>query len=87
MSSVTALEAKTHFGELLTRVTRGEEIVITRHDKPVARLIPEGGKSLANVRSGVNALMEIQKSILKRTQGKARLSDAEVKDAISAGRL
>jgi len=36
MSSVTAFEAKTRFGELLDRVARGEEIVITRHDKAVA---------------------------------------------------
>ena len=46
MNTVTALEAKTRFGELLDRVARGEEIVITRHDKPVARIVPEGGKSL-----------------------------------------
>ena len=41
MSTVTAFEAKTRFGELLDRVSRGEEVVITRHDKPVARLIPD----------------------------------------------
>ena len=44
MASVTAFEAKTRFGELLERVARGEEVVITRHDKPVARLIPEGSR-------------------------------------------
>ena len=37
MSKVTAFEAKTRFGELLERVARGEEVVITRHDKVVAR--------------------------------------------------
>jgi prevent-host-death family protein len=42
MATITAFEAKTRFGELLERVTRGEEIVITRHDKPVARIVPEG---------------------------------------------
>ena len=42
MAKVTAFEAKTRFGELLERVANGEEVVITRHDKPVARLIPEG---------------------------------------------
>ena len=40
MSKVTAFEAKTRFGELLDRVSRGDEIVITRHDKVVARLVP-----------------------------------------------
>jgi prevent-host-death family protein len=43
MASVTAFEAKTRFGELLERVSKGEEVVITRHDKAVARLVPEQG--------------------------------------------
>ncbi len=35
-------EAKTRFGELLSRVENGEEVIITRHEMPVARMIPEG---------------------------------------------
>ncbi len=38
MARVSAFEAETRFGELLERVTNGEEIVITRHDKPVIPL-------------------------------------------------
>ncbi len=87
MNTVTALEAKTRFGELLERVARGEEIVITRHDKPVARMLPEGGRSLEEVRMGVSALKDLQQKILKRTQGKAQLSEADVKSAINEGRL
>lgn len=34
-------EAKTHFSKLLARVMQGEEIVIAKSGKPVARLIPE----------------------------------------------
>jgi prevent-host-death family protein len=37
---VGAFEAKNTLGTLLDRVERGEEIVITRHGKPVARLVP-----------------------------------------------
>jgi prevent-host-death family protein len=33
-------EAKTHLSKLLTRVERGEEIVIARAGEPVARLLP-----------------------------------------------
>jgi prevent-host-death family protein len=33
-------EAKTHFSKLLARVLRGEEVVIARAGKPVARLMP-----------------------------------------------
>ena len=45
-TTVGAFEAKTHLSTLLERVERGEEIVITRHGRPVARLAPisaEGG--------------------------------------------
>lgn len=37
---IGAFEAKTRFSELLERVAGGEEITITKHGTPVARLIP-----------------------------------------------
>jgi len=40
MREIGAFEAKNTLGSLLDRVERGEEIVITRHGKPVARLVP-----------------------------------------------
>lgn len=43
MITVGAFEAKTKLSELLDRVERGEEIVITRHGKPVARLVADAG--------------------------------------------
>lgn len=39
---VGTFHAKTHFSQLLERVARGEEITITKHDLPVARLVPAG---------------------------------------------
>ncbi|SHF72110.1 prevent-host-death family protein [Desulfofundulus australicus DSM 11792] len=33
-------EAKTHFSRLLARVKEGEEVVIAKAGKPVARLVP-----------------------------------------------
>jgi prevent-host-death family protein len=43
MREIGAFEAKNTLGSLLDRVEQGEEIVITRHGKPVARLIPSSG--------------------------------------------
>ena len=40
MREIGAFEAKNTLGTLLNRVQGGEEIVITRHGKPVARLAP-----------------------------------------------
>jgi prevent-host-death family protein len=37
---VNVHEAKTHFSKLLTRVESGEEIVIAKAGKPIARLSP-----------------------------------------------
>lgn len=42
MITVGAFEAKTHFSMLLERVAEGEEVVITKHGKPVARLVGAG---------------------------------------------
>lgn len=40
MATVDAFDAKTNFSALLERAERGEQIVITRRGKPVARLVP-----------------------------------------------
>ena len=37
-------EAKTHLPQLLERVSRGEEILITKHGQPVAMLVPDRRK-------------------------------------------
>lgn len=40
MSQVNVHEAKTHLSRLLQQVEAGEEVVIARAGKPVARLVP-----------------------------------------------
>ena len=84
MAKVTAFEAKTRFGELLERVAKGEEVVITRHGKAVARLVPEGAQRLDEVRRAVSGLRELQNRIRRRSR--AKLSDREVRSAIEEGR-
>jgi prevent-host-death family protein len=59
---VGAFEAKNTLGSLLDRVENGEEIVITRHGKPVARLVPN------NVRIG----REQAQAALDRIRERAR---------------
>lgn len=51
MHQVQIAEAKAHLSALLERVEAGEEIIIARRGKPVARLIPEprSGRSAADV--------------------------------------
>ena len=40
MHQVTVHEAKTHLSRLLREIVEGEEVVITRSGRPVARLVP-----------------------------------------------
>ncbi len=40
MERIGAHEAETHFPQLLDRVVRGESLTITRHGRPVAKLVP-----------------------------------------------
>ena len=45
MAEVNVHEAKTHLSRLLLRVAGGEEIVIARAGKPVAKLVPVESKA------------------------------------------
>jgi prevent-host-death family protein len=85
MATVTAFQAKTRFGELLDRVVRGEEIIITRHEKAVARLVPESGANLEDIRQAVAELRAGRSLIAERRRFKP-LTDREVKDSIEQGR-
>jgi prevent-host-death family protein len=85
MATFSSSEARNRFGELLARVARGEEIVITRHDKPVARIVPEGQKSLDGVRRSVESMRRMREQMSKR-KGFKPLTDKEIRDAINEGR-
>lgn len=85
MKTISAFEAKTHMGQLLDRVANGEEIVITRHDKPVARLVPEGRASDEDLRETVTGMRHLRAKIAAR-KGSRRLSDGEIRSAVGEGR-
>ncbi len=82
---MTALEAKTRFGELLNRVARGEEVVITRHQKPVARIVPEERRPQAAIRRVADELAALRCRMAQR-RGFRPLSRKEIKKAIADGR-
>ncbi len=45
MEAINVYQAKTHLSRLIDRAEAGEEILITRHGRPVARLVPAHGRS------------------------------------------
>ncbi len=60
MAEVGAFEAKTHLAQLLDQVERGETVTITRHGRPVARLVPVGGCSRDERRRAIAQLKELR---------------------------
>ncbi len=61
MARVGMHEAKTHLSRLVERVEAGEDVVIQRNGKPVARLVPvtEEPRSLTSVRGIWHGRMQI----------------------------
>jgi prevent-host-death family protein len=40
MQTIGAFDAKTHFSQIIEQVLTGEEFTVTKHGKPVARIVP-----------------------------------------------
>ena len=77
MENIGAYEAKTHLPRLLERVMRGESLTITRHGRPVARLVP--------VDDGRDRALRASRRILERRRRLVRTSLSELIDTIHEG--
>ena len=61
METVGSFEAKTHLPQLLERAANGEEFTITKHGKPVARLVPPvAAKAAPDIRAAVEAMKQFR---------------------------
>jgi prevent-host-death family protein len=70
MREIQASEAKTHLPRLLDDVERGETLIITRHGRAIARIIPE----LDRQQEKVDEAMEAIRNLRKRT-GRIKLDE------------
>ena len=75
MIKVGAFEAKTQFSALLDRVEQGEEIVITRHGKPVARLVKAEVASRAQIDAAIAQLKALREGVTAGPGGWKSLRD------------
>jgi prevent-host-death family protein len=82
-TTITAFDAKNRLGNLLDRVQAGEELVITRHGEPVARLIPIGDQRRAGLASALDAFRQVRSSL--KSSGKS-FSTGEVQAMKRVGR-
>lgn len=77
--TVGAYDAKTHFSEILERVERGEEVTITRHGSPVARLVPVRRATTPDRRrAAIDAMRKLARG--------NRLRGLRIRDLIAEGR-
>jgi prevent-host-death family protein len=76
MHTVGSYEAKTHLPQLLERVEHGETITITRHGKPVARLVPAVASTpRPDVAAAIAAMAAFQEQEGPTLGGKITLRD------------
>ena len=78
MEEVGAYEAKTHLPKLLEQVSRGKEIIITRHGLPVAKLSPYDDKRKFASEKVIRDLKQFRK--------KNKLNGLDLKAMIETGR-
>lgn len=71
MREIQASEAKTHLPQILDEVERGETVVITRHGRPIARLVPEAERRRAEIDEAVESILALR----KRLKGKITLEE------------
>jgi prevent-host-death family protein len=61
MREISASQAKTHLPQLLDEVERGETIIITRHGRAIARLVPEAERRQAEIDAAVESIKALRK--------------------------
>ena len=61
MREIQASEAKTHLPQLLDEVERGETLIITRHGRRIARIVPESDRRQEEIDKAIDGIREIRK--------------------------
>jgi prevent-host-death family protein len=78
MLTIGAFEAKNRLSELLDAAENGEEIMITKHGRPVAKLVPVETIDRAKAREAAEWLI--------RTRKQRSLGGLSITDMIKEGR-
>lgn len=81
--TVGAFEAKTRLSELLEQARRGAEITITRHEKPIAKLVPFAKPNRAELTELFQQMDEFRAKHPLNRKGLAKLA---YRDLIEGGR-
>jgi prevent-host-death family protein len=60
MREIQASEAKAHLPQLLADVERGETLIITRHGRPIARIVPEVDRRQEEIDKAIGSIKELR---------------------------
>ena len=83
-NTITAFEAKSRLGHVLDRVQAGEELLITRHGRAVAKLVPVRQNDSAE---GIERVLATFKEIREALKARGvRISRKEIRQWINEGR-
>ena len=83
MKSFAVFEAKNRFSELISTVMQGEEITITRHGSPVARLVAIDATAPSSVERQARVASQMR---LLNVLGRGAVLGCDVSEAIAQGR-
>jgi prevent-host-death family protein len=61
MQTIGAFEAKTHFSALLEKVEKGEQVLITKHGHPVAKIVPTSSVDIDRAKKAIESIKEFGK--------------------------
>jgi prevent-host-death family protein len=67
MDQIAASDAKTRFSEILDKVEKGETVVITRHGRAVARLVPDKERRQKDIEDALAGIRALSKRVKKMT--------------------
>jgi prevent-host-death family protein len=87
MQTIQASEAKTKFLSILDEVERGASVIVTRHGKPIARIIPDDAVLGANETAKRERTLAAIRSIEELRKRVGKMSLAEIVDAKNEGRM
>ena len=86
MESIGLFEAKTHLSELVNRAEKGEEVIITRHNKPVAKIVPYEPTRPADLQRRKAAVRRMQALGAQIAARGTPITQAEIGEWIDEGR-
>jgi prevent-host-death family protein len=58
---IGAFEAKTHFSQIIEKAEKGEDFIITRRGKPVAKIIPFKQEKEMTFKEAIEGMKELRK--------------------------